>query len=56
MKFKRLEDLIFDVVTYINGVLATYEDKIWLRANILLEEDFFKRAKLVNNVLYIETI
>lgn len=56
MKIKKLEDLIFDVVTYINGVLATYEDKIWLRANIILEEDFFKRARLVGDVLYIETI
>ena len=27
MKFKKLIDIMFDMVTYINGVLATYEDK-----------------------------
>lgn len=56
MKFYKVEDLIFKVVTYINGVLATYEDKLWLSLNIQCKQDFFKHARLVNNVLYVETI
>lgn len=56
MKLKRLADIIFEFVTYINGVFATYEDKMWLRINILCNQDFYKRVTMVNNVLYVETI
>ena len=56
MKFKKLIDIMFDMVTYINGVLATYEDKMWLRINIMVKEDFLSKAKIVNDKLYIETV
>ena len=53
---KTLIDIIFDMVTYINGFLATYEDKMWLRINLLVKGDFLKKAEIINNKLYVETV
>ena len=57
MGIKKILEVLFDLTTYINGVLATYEDKLWLRSNLILKEDFLKcDARIVNNRLYIQTI
>ena len=53
---KKLIDTIFEMSTYINGVLASYEDKLWLTTNLLIDKEFLKKIKLVNHILYVETI
>lgn len=56
MNRRKLEDMIFKMVTYINGVIATYEDKIWLTINLMIEKEFLHKVKIKNNKLYVETV
>lgn len=53
---KKLSDIIFEMVTYINGVFASYEDKMWLRINLMVKDDFLSRVTIVNDIIFVETV
>lgn len=56
MKVKKILENIFKKETFINGFKTTYQDAIWLIANLQLGKDVLRLVRITKNRMFVYTV